>query len=145
MEPQSALTNVTSYLPSPADILLVFPRLLSKAGALGENVFGNLRSGGSIIAEPTANVTNATVASSTSSFVQASAATAASRNNDITMFQALKNVGSFFGYVTSKWGIATFTLVSSKLLYLSNLTDRKSEHPSESHPILRLQPSAALT
>ena len=49
--------NVSSYLPSPADLLLAIPRLLFKAGSLGEhidNVFGKLRSGGSIIAEATA-------------------------------------------------------------------------------------------
>jgi hypothetical protein len=43
--------NVSSYLPSPADLLLAVPRLLFKAGSLGEhidNVFGKLRSGGSI-------------------------------------------------------------------------------------------------
>ncbi|KAF1950789.1 hypothetical protein CC80DRAFT_597870 [Byssothecium circinans] len=111
-----ALTNASSYLPSPADILLVFPRLLSKAGALGEhidNVFEKIRSGGSIIAEPTAvNATNATVATTAGKFVQESVAAAAVPHvtDEITMFQTLKNVGSFFGYVTSKWAIATFII-----------------------------------
>jgi len=116
----SSLANATSYLPSPADLLLAFPRLLSKAGSFAEHfdsVFGKIRSGGSIIAEPTAsNVTNATVAT-TGTFVQESIAAAASiatggSGDDISMFQALKNIGSFFTYITSKWAIATFTTVS---------------------------------
>ena len=122
MEEQTAspLTNVSSYLPSPADLLLAVPRLLYKAGSLGEHidsVFGKLRSGGSIIAEPTAtNVTNVTVATTAGDFVQESVAAATSaavgNQDDMGVLQALKNVGSFFGYLTSKWAIATFTIVS---------------------------------
>lgn len=121
----STFTNATSFLPSPADLLLVVPRLLSKAGAIGEHidsVFGRIRSGGSVIAEPTAaNLTNATVATTAGKFVQESAAAAAAASaaasspEDIGMFQALKNVGSFFSYITSKWAIATFTIVSLSL------------------------------
>lgn len=115
----SSLANVTSFLPSPADLLLAVPRLLSKAGALGEHidsVFGKIRSGGSIIAEPTAaNLTNATAATTSGKFVQesfvAAASSAAGNQDDMGVFQALKNVGSFFSYITSKWAIATFTIV----------------------------------
>jgi hypothetical protein len=76
-----------------------------------------MRSGGSVIAEPTmANMTNGTTATISSKFVQesvAAAATAASGSQDeISMFQAFKNVASFFSYITSKWAIATFTIVS---------------------------------
>ena len=124
---QPLFTNTSSYLPSPADLLLVFPRLLSKAGAWGEHidtVFEKIRAGGSIIAEPTAiNTTiNATIATAaaaagtgTGGFAlqdTAAASVAAQVPDDITMFQALKNIGSFFGYVTSKWAIATFAIVS---------------------------------
>ena len=120
---QSALTNVSSFLPSPADLLMAVPRLLSKAGALGEHidsVFGRLRSGGSIIAEPTvANLTNATSATTLSKFIQESASAAAQAGSavqeDMNLFQALKNLGSFFSYMTSKWAIATFSVVSMPL------------------------------
>jgi hypothetical protein len=130
----SSLANATSYLPSPADLLLAFPRLLSKAGSFAEHfdsVFGKIRSGGSVIAEPTAsNVTNATV-STTGTFVQESIAAAASAatgsgGDEISMFQALKNIGSFFTYITSKWAIATFTTVSPLSSWIT-ITRRKCE------------------
>ncbi|KAF1993238.1 ubiquitin-protein ligase-like protein [Amniculicola lignicola CBS 123094] len=121
----SSLTNVTSFLPSPADLLLVLPRLLSRAGSFAEHldsVFGKIRAGGSIIAEPTAsNLTNATIAITSGTFVQeslgvAAAAAAAATGlpldshgaDDIGVFQALRNVGTIFSYITSKWAIATF-------------------------------------
>lgn len=124
-QPPSSLANVTSYLPSPADLLFAFPRLLYKAGSFAEHIANELRSGGSIIAEPTpSNITNATVSTTGGTFVQesiAAAASAATSNQDeLGMFQALKNVGSFFSYITSKWAIATFTTVSSRCLSLSN-------------------------
>jgi hypothetical protein len=127
--------NVSSYLPSPADLLLAVPRLLFKAGSLGEhidNVFGKLRSGGSIIAQATAaNLTNTTAATTAGSFVQESAAAAAnvvlSDKDDMGVFQALKNVGSFFSYITSKWAIATFAIVS--LHYSDNLLETLEPHP----------------
>lgn len=116
---QAAFANVTSFLPSPADLLMAVPRLLSRAGALGEHidgVWGKIRTGGSIIAEPTANLTNATTATTSSRFVQESIAAAANAGSalqeDMNFFQALKNVGSFFSYITSKWAIATFSIVS---------------------------------
>ncbi|KAJ4368184.1 hypothetical protein N0V83_006540 [Neocucurbitaria cava] len=110
MDAPSALTNVTSYLPSPADLLMVFPRLFSKASYLGDMI----RSGGSVIAEPTAvNVTNSTITSTAGQFVQESVAAAASASgsqDEISMFQAVKNIASFFSYMTSKWAIATFAI-----------------------------------
>jgi hypothetical protein len=111
MEAPAALSNATSYFPSPADLLMVFPRLLSKASSLSDLVW----SGGSVIAEPTkANVTNSTAA--ITEFVQQSAVAAASgmttSPDEIGIFQALKNVASFFSYITSKWAIATFAIVS---------------------------------
>jgi len=118
--PLSPLANATSFLPSPADLLLAVPRLLIKAGALGEHfdsVFGKIRSGGSIIAEPTtANLTNTTAATTAARFIQQSA-TAVAREipaiqDEMSFFQAMKNVGSVFTYMTSKWAIATFTIVS---------------------------------
>lgn len=119
MEQQAAFANMSSFLPSPADLLMAVPRLLSRAGALGEHidsVFGKIRTGGSIIAEPTvANLTNATTATTSGRFVQESIAAAANAGlpfqENMNFFQALKNVGSFFSYMTSKWAIATFSIV----------------------------------
>lgn len=80
-----------------------------------------MRSGGSVIAEPTiANITNGTISTISNKFVQESvaaaattaAATAAESQDEISMFQAFKNIASFFSYMTSKWAIATFAIVS---------------------------------
>ena len=112
-----AFTNMTLFLPSPADLLMVFPRLFAKASSLGDM----MRSGGSVIAEPTiANITNGTISTISNKFVQESvaaaattaAATAAESQDEISMFQAFKNIASFFSYMTSKWAIATFAIVS---------------------------------
>jgi hypothetical protein len=113
MEAPAAMSNNTSFFPSPADLLMALPRLLSKASSLGDIMW----SGGSVIAEPTkANLTNSTVATTAGQFVQESVAAAASglaaSSDDIGMFQALKNMASFFSYITSKWAIATFAIVS---------------------------------
>jgi hypothetical protein len=116
MEAPAALTNVSSYLPSAMDLLMVIPRLFTKANSLGDLVW----SGGSVIAEPTqANLTNSTAATTAGQFIQESVAAAASAasglagtQDDIGIFQALKNVASFFSYITSKWAIATFAIVS---------------------------------
>ncbi|KAF1846720.1 uncharacterized protein K460DRAFT_406911 [Cucurbitaria berberidis CBS 394.84] len=110
METSSALTNASSFLPSPADLLMALPRLLSKASSIGDMI----RSGGSVIAEPTlANLTNSTITSTAGQFVQesvAAVASAAGSRDEIGMFQAFKNIASFFSYITSKWAIATFAI-----------------------------------
>jgi len=116
MQASAALNNASSYLPSPADLLMVFPRLMSKASLLGDLVWSGH---GSVIAQATkANATNTTVATTAEKFVQQSVAAAAAAasgvadsQDEISMFQALKNVASFFSYVTSKWAIATFAIV----------------------------------
>ncbi|KAJ5065210.1 hypothetical protein J3E72DRAFT_235591 [Bipolaris maydis] len=109
-----ASTNATSFLPSSADLLMAFPRLLSKVSSLGDM----MRAGGSVIAEPTANLTNNTI-TSTVAFIQEShstatatsaAAVAASSESDMTVWQALRNVATWFSYITSKWAIATFAI-----------------------------------
>lgn len=111
-----ANVSMSSYLPSPADLLMVVPRLLHKATSLGDA----LRSGGSIIAEPTANITNST-ATASAKFIQESLAAASASTtagpapDDISMVQVFKNVASFFSYVTSKWAIGTFAIVSALL------------------------------
>jgi len=110
--------------PSSHDLLMAFPRLLQRAGLLAEHmdsVFGKMRHGGSVIAEPTiSNATNATAAAtSAGSFVQASLAVTARATGavgqdataDVSPFTAIKNIGAFFNYMTSKWAIATFFTV----------------------------------
>jgi hypothetical protein len=101
---------------------MVLPRLFSKASSFGDLVW----SGGSVIAEPTkANLTDTVVATTAGQFVQESVAAAASglatSQDDIGIFQALKNVASFFSYITSKWAIATFAIVSSPCSSLRSL------------------------
>jgi hypothetical protein len=112
----NASVSMSSYLPSPADLLMVVPRLFSKATSLGDA----LRNGGSVIAEPTANITNGTLATASTKFAQESLAAAASAAagspDDISMLQVFKNVASFFSYVTSKWAIGTFAIVSRAAL-----------------------------
>ncbi|KAF1839446.1 hypothetical protein BDW02DRAFT_643885 [Decorospora gaudefroyi] len=114
METPGALSNATSFLPSPADLLMVLPRLFSKATSLGDM----MRSGGSVIAQPTANLTNSTTATP-AGFVQDLLAAAASTSSnsassvsegDVTMWQALRNMTTWFSYITSKWAIVTFAL-----------------------------------
>ncbi|KAL6160878.1 hypothetical protein ACJQWK_09143 [Exserohilum turcicum] len=109
MEPPGA-SNATSYMSSPADLLMALPRILSKVSSLGDM----MRSGGSVIAEPTANLTNSTI-TPTAAFVQSSystvaAAAAATPESDMTVWQALRNVATWFSYITSKWAIATFAI-----------------------------------
>ncbi|RYO68687.1 hypothetical protein AA0116_g1526 [Alternaria tenuissima] len=110
METPGAFANATSFLPSPADLLMALPRLFSKASSLGDM----MRSGGSVIAEPTANLTNSTMTTATPGFVQESIAAAASAaaapEGDMTVWQALRNVAAWFSYITSKWAIATFAI-----------------------------------
>ncbi|KAG9200857.1 hypothetical protein G6514_006565 [Epicoccum nigrum] len=106
-------TNMTSFLPSPADLLMVFPRLFDKVSSYGDAILSG--GSGSVIAEPTmANLTNGTTATTAGKFVQesvaAAAAASAGSTDDISMFQAFKNVASFFTYMTSKWAIATFAI-----------------------------------
>lgn len=113
---------MTSFLPSPADLLMVFPRLFDKVSSYGDAIL----SGGSVIAEPTmANLTNGTTATAAGKFVQesvaAAAAAASGSTDDISMFQAFKNVASFFTYMTSKWAIATFAIVSATVWSPSRL------------------------
>jgi hypothetical protein len=121
MEQQPSLTNVSSFLPSPADLLMAVPRLLFRASALGDHLdslIDKVRAPGSVIAQPTiANNTNATVATTSGKFVQESAAAVAASTlpEDMGVFQALKNVGTALSYITSKWAIATFTIVSFAL------------------------------
>lgn len=141
-----AIANMTSFLPSPADLLMVVPRLFDKVSSYGDV----LRSGGSVIAEPTmANLTNSTMATTAGKFAQESVAAAAAASpgstDEISMFQAFKNVASFFSYMTSKWAIATFAIVSAVPGLPTNMADtRDLGNTLKPHPVLRLQSRATL-
>lgn len=63
-------------------------------------------------------MTNSTVATTAGQFVQesvaaASAAVADAQSEELGMFQALKNVANFFSYMTTKWALTTFIVVST--------------------------------
>lgn len=111
-----------SLVPSPNDLLMVFPRLARFAmQQLPELIKG----GGSVIAEATAdNMTTATVTSSASAmFAQntaAAIAAAAAEAADDGMFSWLmsafnfdgvRGLGGMFSYFSSRWALATFTVV----------------------------------
>jgi hypothetical protein len=56
--------------------------------------------------------------------IAAAASSAATLEGDMTVWQALRNVAAWFSYITSKWAIATFAIVSldSPTLHRSPLT-----------------------
>jgi hypothetical protein len=125
MEVPGASRNASSYLPSPPDFILGF---LAKASSLSDLFW----SGQSSIAKPTsADVLNSSVVTTAGQFVQQSVAAAASgivaAPDEISMFQALKNVASFFSYITSKWAIATFAIVSHVLRSVPTSADKNRQ------------------
>jgi hypothetical protein len=141
MEVPAALTN-NSYLPSPPDFLM---GILAKASSLSDLLW----SGQSTIAQPTkADVLNSSVVTTAGQFVQQSVAAAASgiaaAPDEISMFQALKNVASFFSYITSKWAIATFALVSLLRLVLACCLRNLIGNPPQPNTLLRFKSRAAL-
>jgi len=117
----------TSFVPSARDLLLVFPRLARKAGYAFyqfpdqvDSVFSKIMSGGSIIADATAaNMTAMAATQSSSAFVQATPVADAAAADVIErgMFSwftsAVEHVrfGGMFSYFSSRWALATFTLV----------------------------------
>ena len=74
-----------------------------------------------MIAEPTlANLTNSTITTTAGQFVQesvAAVAAAAGSQDETGMFQTFKNIANFFSYITSKWAIATFAIVSPTITW----------------------------
>jgi hypothetical protein len=100
---------------------MAVPRLLQRAGSFADHIdtiFGKLRHGGSVIAEPTTShaAVNSTI-TRLGALAQESlsaAATSALNPDDATamsFFQTLKSFGGMFSYMTSKWAIATFVIV----------------------------------
>ncbi|KAK5117383.1 hypothetical protein LTR62_006001 [Meristemomyces frigidus] len=137
METTTTFTN-SSWIPSASDLLLAVPRFAQRAGnfvfhipGAVDSLAGMLWSGGSVIADATAQETliNSTI-TNTSAFVQSTTGAAldtvagseaagvlldAEETSSIIglMVQGvgrLKNFGGIFSYLTSKWALATFTI-----------------------------------
>lgn len=130
---RASASNATLFLnPSPKDLLMAVPRAIARVGSFAfftvperiDGLFG-LRNGGSIIAEATGERANKTVLTTLSgiSSVQGIATAAAesvsvnkstqgSRLSHAITFQHVRNFGGIFTYMTSRWALCCFTLVS---------------------------------
>lgn len=139
MEDPASASN-TSLIPSAMDLLLVVPRLAQRAGsfAMGhmpEAVFaGKMWNGGSVIADATAQqtVANMTITNTSDAFAQNTGTsmlqtgirevwnTAGSESSSSLLMSVgnglakIKNVGGIFSYLTSRWALTTFVVVSRK-------------------------------
>ena len=138
--PQATLSiaNVTSYLyPNPKVLWMVLPRMISRAGSFAcitvpehiESILG-LGNGGRIIAEATREGAQdmASIALPSAGLVNGTASDAAGVLNTEAAggqrgyfghgktLQQIKNFGGLFTYITSKWALGCFTVVSFVLL-----------------------------
>ena len=128
-------TNITSNLlhPSPKDLLLLVPRIVLRAGSFAfvtipeqlDHILG-LRNDGRVIAEATrdgaqnmasAALTSAGLAQGAAPGIaepvaaEATAGLGSSFSQAFT-FQQIRNFGGVFSYVTSKWALGCFVVVS---------------------------------
>lgn len=138
---ETAIAN-SSLIPSAMDLLLVVPRLAQRVGSFAmfhmpeavDNIAGKIWSGGSVIADATAQktVANMTITNTSIAFTQNTAASlleasiqeawskAADDSSTSSSFMMsvghglakIKNVGGVFSYLTSRWAITTFAVVS---------------------------------
>ena len=128
----SAISNASYHLnPFPPDFTL--PSFLANAASfafitLPERIDGLLHGGGSMIAEATGNTSKHIISAAMShgaEAVKASNAAATSitssanalqesgpRSFGSLTFQQIRNFGGIFMYMTSKWALACFALVS---------------------------------
>lgn len=128
----------SSLLPSARDLLLAFPRLAQRAGTFAlylpeamDNMAGRMFSGGSVIADATAQQTvNSTITNTSSAFAQSTMLAVETAMKEVwrdgggggatstffgmlgDAFTKLKHLGGFFSYLTSRWALTTFTVVS---------------------------------
>ena len=131
---KTSAANATSLLnPSPKDLLLAIPRAIARLGSFAfisvperiDDLMG-LRNGGSVIAEATGEMGNKTVLTALSgvSSVQGTAVTTSNRAtvtgvaqggvlSHAFSFQQVRNFGGVFTYMTSRWAMGCFILVSS--------------------------------
>ena len=139
----SLLSNSTSLMSlSPNDLFMAFPRMMARAGTFAfvtvperlDSIIG-LRGGGSMIAEATGNRSMrmiSTALSSGSSSGSSSGAALPSTVGESMLesppqglssfsFHQIRNLGGIFAYMTSKWALACFTLVSLQLVRTTTL------------------------
>ena len=127
---KASAANASSYLsPSPMDLLLVVPRMVVRVGSFVfsavpeqiDNVLG-LRNGGSMIAEATTEGTQNIASAASAAYVQGTAAatgavteeTLDSPLRNMFSFQHVRSFGGVFTYMTSKWALGCFTVVSAR-------------------------------
>ena len=130
----SASNATWSMNPSPRDLLLVVPRMMAQVGSFAMSripgrIVNSLRPGiaGSVIAEATGNENQNMVSAALSGIsAQETAAAAAAASLPTAQvrlpdpglfsqsfgFQQLRNLGGIFTYMTSKWALTCFALVS---------------------------------
>ena len=127
---------------SPNDFFTAFPRIMARAGSFAfvtvperlDSMIG-LRASGSVIAEATGNGSMkmiSTVFSSGSppgaalpSTAGAAPTEAPSQTFGSFSFHQVRNLGGIFAYMTSKWALACFTLVSLLHMQTPALADGK--------------------
>ena len=127
--------NITwSLNPSSKDFWLAAPRMVARVGSFAlkhlPGPIDNLlrpRNAGSVIAEATGNGIHnvASAALSGISFAQETTATVMATTEGTQpeqgsfsqsfSFQQLRNLGGIFSYMTSKWALTCFAVVSGKL------------------------------
>ena len=108
---------------------MAFPRMMARAGSFAfvtvperlDSIIG-LRGGGSMIAEATGNGSMKMISTAFSSNSSAGAALPSAAGAAATeatppglssfSFHQVRNFGGIFAYMTSKWALACFTLVS---------------------------------
>lgn len=129
----SASNATWSLNPSPRDLFLAIPRIVAQLGTFAANHLPGpidylLRPGnaGNMIAEATGNhIHSAASAVLSGGFTQGTAAaimtTAEAGEPEQRLFsqsfgfQQLRNLGGIFTYMTSKWALTCFALVSSEI------------------------------
>ena len=126
---KDAVSGTLPYFnPSLNDLVMVVPRLLAHLGFFAFVVVPeridylfHLPNGGSVIAEATANRTQAMASAAISSAATLSssaggpAATETAKAGLLSQmsFQHVRSFGGVFSYLTSRWALGTVTLVSN--------------------------------
>ena len=124
------VSNTTSLMSClPKDLVMAFPRMMARAGSFAfvtvperlDSIIG-LKGGGSMIAEATGNGSMKMISTTFSSDSSSSAALPSAAGATVTeatpqgpssfSFHQVRNFGGIFAYMTSKWALACFTLVS---------------------------------
>lgn len=121
----ASTSNITALNGTfPKGLVMAIPRMMARAGSFAFDGMLAFRPGGSAIAEATGNRTWNMVSEALSSDAVASTAVpmasglataageAASGNLGAFGFVHVRNFGGIFTYMTSKWALACFTLVS---------------------------------